>query len=118
MSLILSIPSGTDIQRSGVISSKVNNSARPEHNLLRHAIDAAEIAAIRDADTQVVVDPAKGVDQGGHTSWYRTASAVRVMVVAKPLQLAVYRLLNRFTSLGRFWLATRALRVTGGDSMT
>ena len=37
--------------------------ARQEVDRLRHAIDAADVAAVGDADPQVVVDPAEGVDQ-------------------------------------------------------
>src|ERR1019366_1759572 len=36
------------------------------HALFRHAIKAADIAAVRDADAQVVVDAAVGVDKRGH----------------------------------------------------
>src|SRR5262245_60996129 len=34
-----------------------------ERDILRHAIDAAEVAPVRDADAQVVVHAAKGVEQ-------------------------------------------------------
>ncbi len=34
-----------------------------EHNFFRHAVGAAQVAPVRDADAEVVVDAAKGVDQ-------------------------------------------------------
>src|SRR5262249_59112816 len=37
-----------------------------EHHLLRHAVDAAEVAAVRHADAQVVVSAAEGVDERVH----------------------------------------------------
>ena len=36
------------------------------HALFRHAIKAADIAAVRDADAQVVVDAAESVDKRSH----------------------------------------------------
>ena len=36
-----------------------------EGDVLGHAVGAAEVAAVGDADAQVVVDPAEGVDQHG-----------------------------------------------------
>ena len=36
-----------------------------EHDLLRHAVDAAEVAAVGDADAQVVVDAAERVHKWG-----------------------------------------------------
>jgi hypothetical protein len=33
------------------------------HILIRHAVKAPDIAAIRDADTQTIVPPLEGVDQ-------------------------------------------------------
>ena len=36
---------------------------RPERDILRHAVRAAQIAPVGDGDAQVVVDPAEGVDE-------------------------------------------------------
>jgi hypothetical protein len=42
------------------------------HALLRHAVEAANIAAVRDADAQVVVHPVESIDKRSHV--YFTAS--------------------------------------------
>ena len=51
--------------------------ARDElHALFGHAVEAADVAAVRDADAQVVVDAAEGVDErrGTAMACYFTAS--------------------------------------------
>ena len=63
---ILSIPSGAAIRTNRVISSKLSSSARSRNvDLFRHAVGAAQVAAIRHADAQVVVRSAIGIFQCG-----------------------------------------------------
>ena len=62
-SLLIPSPTATRTKRS--ISSKVRIS-RAVHELhvrLRHAVEAADVAAVGDADAQIVVHAAEGIDE-------------------------------------------------------
>ena len=72
----LVMPSATAMRTKRSISSKSRISLRSTNctSRLRHAVEAADVAAVGDADAQVVVDPAEGIDQGRGRPSYFTAS--------------------------------------------
>ena len=49
--------------RSISSKSRISRAADELHVRLRHAVEAADVAAVGDADAQVVVDAAEGIDE-------------------------------------------------------
>ena len=64
----LRTPSATATRTNRSISSKVRISSRGTNftSVFRHAVEAADVAAVGDADAQVVVHAAESVDEGEH----------------------------------------------------
>ena len=61
-SLLIPSPTATRTKRSISSKSRISLPLHELHVRLRHAVEAADVAAVGDADAQVVVHPAEGIE--------------------------------------------------------